>query len=173
MSAHVRHDTVERRREDVFLQTHASAAGPQIHRPHRAGRAVERKRDEAAREAGETKDVEAVARLASAWGPGDATVNVAAARERWLRLQGDRIAREAGLWVRVVEVEAAWKATTRTIRGALGALPARLAGRCGLSREACEMADHEIRDALTETCERAGRRRRNRGRARQAGKDRK
>ncbi len=28
-----RHDKVERRREDTFLQTHASAAGPQIHGP--------------------------------------------------------------------------------------------------------------------------------------------
>ena len=57
----VRHEEVQRRGVDGFLQTHASAAGPRIHGPRHAGRAVERRRVEATHEAPESEDVEVVA----------------------------------------------------------------------------------------------------------------
>jgi hypothetical protein len=58
----MRHDEIERRGVDHFVQSHPAAAGPRIHGPRRAGRAVERECVEAARQATETKDVEALVR---------------------------------------------------------------------------------------------------------------
>ncbi len=74
------------------------------------------------------------------------------ARAELLKIQAARsafaFAAERGEMVRWCEIETALAAFLRELRASLLALPARLAGRCGLSREAAEFADAEVRSSL-------------------------
>jgi phage terminase Nu1 subunit (DNA packaging protein) len=92
--------------------------------------------------------------VATAHGPSASVASVAEARVRLLKLQGDKVAREvqvaAGELVPIAQVEAAWTAIARRVRGAMLALSARLSGKLSLSREAVVVVDDEVRAALTE-----------------------
>ncbi len=87
------------------------------------------------------------------------TATVAVERARLLRLQADRVEREAereaGQWVRHDDVEIAQTRFVLELRTALLALPSRLAGRCGLTRQAALLADDEVRDILNELADNA------------------
>jgi len=97
--------------------------------------------------------VENARQLARGRGGDAAIASAAAQRTRLMAAKADmaelEIEKFRGEWVRIADTEIGWGVICRSIRAAMLALPARLAGRAGLTREAADLADREIRAALT------------------------